>query len=354
MSVVKGLSAISLSLSYKKIPDNAMSDEDTDFINDDAYFCDISDLEAISGAIFILIFVFSVTGNVLILAILVLGEKLKNITSLFILNLACSDLVFTLTLPFWAYYQLHHWVFGEYACKILTAAYIVGVNSSVILLTALTVDRFVTVVLQWPNDPSRRKRFAVASCTAAWLISAAASVNDAIAVKVETQWNNLSSCEDTSQESQVNLGYYLHVSLLFFLPFTIIVFCYSLILKTVLRASKKRTYFTVVMILCIVAAFFICWGPYNILLIIKIFYKPQTCYAEETLYVAYSICRIIAYSHCCMNPLLYMIPKTSRKHIWSILCCRNSKKKERENVAGQSTTSVHNVAFTVQNSVVFL
>lgn len=333
-----------------------MSDEDTEIINDGMYLCEMSNLEAISGAIYIPIFVFSLTGNLLVVAILLFGEKLKNVTSLFILNLACSDLVFTLTLPFWAYYQLHHWVFGEYACKLLTAAYIIGVNSSIILMTAITIDRFVTVVLQWPSDPSRRRRFAVASCTAAWLISAVASVNDAVNVKVETDRSNLSSCEDPSQNSEVHLSYYLHVSLLFLLPYAIIVFCYSLILKTVLRASKKGTYWTVIMILCIVAAFFICWGPYNVLLLVNIFYKPPSCYADKALYITYSVCRIIAYSHCCMNPLLYMIPKTSRKHLCSILCCRNSKRKEREAaaIAGQSTTYMHNAAFTVQNSAVFL
>lgn len=332
-----------------------MSVEDLDFDDGALYFCDMSDFDTISGIIYISIFAFSLAGNVLVLAVLLLGEKLKNVTSVFVLNLACSDLVFTLTLPFWAYYQLHHWVFGEYACKFVTAAYIIGVYSSVILLTAITLDRFITVVLQWPNNPTRRKRFVAVSCATAWIISGVASVNDAINVKVETQWNNLSSCEDSSQDSEVNLGYYLQVSLLFFLPFAIIVFCYSGIVKTILRASNRRIHRPVAMILCIVAVFFICWGPYNIILIIKIFYNPQDCNASERLYDAYSVCRIIAYSHCCMNPLLYMIPQTFRKHIWKVLCCRNSKKKkERDAADGQSTTSLQNAAYMAQNSAVIL
>ena len=326
-----------------------------DFYDDGAsYLCEISDFGTIISSIYISIFVFSLAGNVLVLGVLLFGEKLKNVTSVFVLNLACSDLVFTLTIPFFAYYQLHHWVFGEYACKFVTAAYIVGVYSSVILLTALTVDRFVTVVLQWPNNPTRRKRFAVISCAAAWFISGAASVNDAIKVKVELQSNNLSSCEDSSQNSEVNLGYYLQVALLFFLPFAIIMFCYSVIIKTILRASNRRMYRPVIMILCIVAVFFICWGPYNIILIIKIFYKPQTCYMEESLYIAYTVCHIIAYSHCCMNPLLYMIPATFRKHLWKVLCCRNSEKMERETAVGRSNISLHNTVLMTQNSVVIL
>lgn len=348
-----------------KTPNSTMIEDDANYYPSDVYICEQFNLDSISGAIYIVIFVFSITGNALVLGILLFGEKLKTVTSLFILNLTCSDLVFTFTLPFWAYYYLHHWVFGEYACKLVTAAYIIGVYSSVILLTAITVDRFNTVVLQWPSNPVRRKKFAVASCMAAWIISTAASVNDAVNVKVDTYWN-FTSCVDASPDSEVNVGYYLHVSLLFFLPFTIIVFCYSVILKNVLRPSIRGTYWTVVMILCIVAAFFICWGPYNILLIFKMFYVPQTCDAEKTLYVIYSACRILAYSHCCMNPLIYVIPKSSRKVIWSLLRCRNSNKDAVATATataavaaataaaddGQSTTVVHNVAFTVQNSAV--
>lgn len=164
-----------------------MSDEVLDSSHDVVYHCDeMFDFETISGAFFILIFVFSITGNILLMCVLLVYVNLKNVTNLFILNLVCSDLVFTVTLPFWAVYHLHHWVFGDFACKFITALYIAGLYSSIILLTAMTVDRFITVVLHWPSNPVRRQRCAQASCAAAWVISAAASVNDALKVKVET------------------------------------------------------------------------------------------------------------------------------------------------------------------------
>lgn len=273
------------------------------------YICNETfDFETISGAFFILIFIFSVTGNVLLLCVLIIYENLKNVTNLFVLNLACSDLVFTFTLPFWAVYHLHHWVFGDFACKFMTAAYIVGLYSSVILLTAMTVDRFVTVVLHnWPNKPVRRQRCAMAACAAAWTISIAASVSDAIQMKVEIQWNDLYSCEGPSDGPNVYLGYYLQVSLLFFLPFAIIVFCYCAILKTVLQASNRKRHRTVVVVLCIVTAFFLCWGPYNILLLIQSLHEPEGCDEQKHWDIACSICHILAFSHCCMNPLLYML-----------------------------------------------
>ncbi|XP_034744733.1 chemokine XC receptor 1-like [Etheostoma cragini] len=308
----------------------------------------------ITGAFFILIFIFSVMGNCSLLYVLVVCENLKNITNVFVLNMACSDLIFTVTLPFWAVYHLHHWIFGDFACKCLTLLYFVGFYSSIILLTALTVDRFIIVVLyNWPIKPVKRQRCAMVACAAAWAISIAASVSDAYKVQVKSHLH-FSTCEESSDISDVKLGYYLQVSLLFFLPFAIIVFCYSAILKTVLQATNRKRHMTLVVVLRIVAAFFICWGPYNILLFIWSLYEPESPDEEERFTIAYEICRILAYCHCCMNPLLYMLSQKLRRHLLNLLCCRKALRKNRERETGQNTSVFQNVALTAQNSAVML
>ncbi|KAK2822581.1 hypothetical protein Q5P01_022646 [Channa striata] len=315
------------------------------------YLCDATFNYSISSAFFILIFIFSVTGNSLILFILVIYENLKNVTNFFILNLACSDLIFALTLPFWAVYYLHHWVFGDFTCKFLTAAHFVGLYSSVILLTAMTVDRFTTVVLHnWPNNRVRRQRCAKGACAAAWLISIAASLSNAIDVTVKTYSDNITSCEATSDGPHVKLGYYLQVSLLFFLPLAIIVFCYSAIVKTVLQSSNRKWHRTVFVVLCIVAVFFICWGPYNMMIFIYSWYVPEHCDAITSEEIAFRIFQILAYSHCCMNPLLYLLSQKLRKHLLELLHGKNiwRNNKEKGNVSG----SFQNVTFVAQNSAV--
>ncbi|XP_073347768.1 chemokine XC receptor 1-like [Pagrus major] len=332
-----------------------MGDGGVDYDNEVVYYCEEIDFDTVSGAIFILIFIFSVIGNIILACVLFIYEKMKNVTNLFILNLACSDLVFTFTLPFWAVYYLHHWVFGDFVCKFVTAANFLGLYSSIILLTAMTVDRFITVVLHnWPGSQLKRQRCAIAGCAAAWVISIGASVSDAVKVQVETYWDNRSYCEATSDSSDVNLGYYLQVSLLFFLPFAIIVFCYSAILKTVLQASNRKRYRPVVVMFCIIAAFFICWGPYNILIFIQAFYEPRGCNAKERIYIAHSIFRILAFSHCCMNPLLYMLSQKLRRHLLQLLRCQKAQRKSTDKGAGQNTSVIQNAAFIAQNSAVIL
>ncbi|KAF3698815.1 Chemokine XC receptor 1 G-protein coupled receptor 5 Lymphotactin receptor XC chemokine receptor 1 [Channa argus] len=317
------------------------------------YLCDRTfDFYTISSVFFILIFIFSVTGNCLILCVLVIYENLKNVTNIFILNVACSDLIFALTLPFWAVYYLHHWVFGDFTCKFMTAAHFIGLYSSVILLTAMTVDRFTTVVLQnWPNNRLKRQRCAKGACAAAWIISIAASLSNAISVKVETFQDNFTTCEASSEGSVVKLGNFLQVSLLFFLPLAIIVFCYSAIVKTVLQSSNRKWHRTLVVVFCIVAAFFICWGPYNMMILFSSF-EPDECKAAERWEIAFRICELLAFSHCCLNPLLYLLSQKLRKHLAQFLHGKNMWRNIREK--GNANGSFQNVTFIAQNSVVIL
>lgn len=321
------------------------------------YFCDeIFDFSTIAGASFILVFVFSVAGNSLLLCVLAAFESLKNVTNLFVLNLAFSDLIFTLTLPFWATDYLHHWIFGDFWCKFMIAAYFVGLYSSIIILTAMTVDRFIMVVLHnWPNNCVKRQRCALAACAAAWVISIGASLSDAVNVEAKTYWDNITTCESLSTVTDADVGHYLQVSLLFLLPLLIIVFCYSAILKKVLQSTNRKRNRTVVVVLCIVAAFFICWGPYNVLLFLKPLYKPVACDAKERLSIAYGICQILAFSHCCMNPLLYMLSQKLRKHLLHLLSCEKERTRNNQPTTnGQSTCVLQNTTMVVQNSAVIL
>lgn len=317
------------------------------------YFCDEDsfDFAAFNGAVFIVVFILSFTGNIFIACALLLHKTRNAVTNLFVLNVVFSDLVFTLTLPFWSVFFLHHWVFGEMMCKLVTVFYITGQYSSVLLLTAMTVDRFQTIVLQWPKNRDRRMRYAYASCVAAWLIGIGASIGDAINAKV-TSYGDDWLCEDSSESGTITLGYYLQASLLFFLPLAIIVFCYVAILKTVLHASNRKQQRTVVMVLCIVVAFFICWAPYSVFLLVIPSVDADGCSSQQRVQVAEFICRLLAFCHCCVNPVLYMSSQKLRKPVLDILSSKNvCVNKRGEGVAPNMSVVPHAYYTTVQTTV---
>lgn len=134
------------------------------------------------------------------------------------------------------------------------------------------------------------------------------------------------------------LGYHLQVFLLFVLPLIIIILCYSAILRTVLVTATRRRHRTVLVVFCIVVAFFVCWAPYNLFMFVSSVYTPVDCGVKERLHVVYVVCHIVAYAHCFLNPALYMLSHSFRRHLWSLLCCLMGE--ERGGQAGGGERSV--------------
>ncbi|XP_062409510.1 C-C chemokine receptor type 5 [Sardina pilchardus] len=275
--------------------------------------------EKITAVCLLTVFVLSVVGNSLLVSALVCLEDLRRVSNLYFLCLASFDLLFTLTLPFWAVYLLHHWVFGDIACKLLIGAYFVGQYGSLVLLTAMALDRFCTVVLKgrYTARPGRRLRCARLVCVATWGVSVAMSLREAL-VSVHSSSNGTHSCEDgQSGGLDDNVWSYMQIVFLFLLPLVIIVFCYSCIFRTVLSVPNMRDrYGSVVLLFSIVTAFFICWGPYNLVL-----YLLTVLDQSESIMLAYGICRVLAYSHCCINPLLYMLRPRYRNLLCRLVHC---------------------------------
>ncbi|XP_051557706.1 chemokine XC receptor 1-like isoform X1 [Myxocyprinus asiaticus] len=280
--------------------------------------CETDDYKEITAVCYATIFCLSILGNGLLLCALTCYEDLKRATNLFMFCLSLFDLLFTLTLPFWCVELLNHWVFGDIACKVMTGSYFVGIYGSLILLTAMTLDRFIVVVVRsdWLTR-GRRLICSRAACAGAWIISLLACLRDSMASKAENEHIDTYTCKSTPTDDD-NVGYYTQFILLFLVPFVVIVFCYTKILLTLMSMSTRQKYRTVILVLCIVIAFFVCWGPYHIVIVLLSIYDPCEHYQ---LHGAFVFCRILAFSHCCMNPAMYFLRGKFRRLVSSLLFC---------------------------------
>lgn len=284
--------------------------------------CQLEKYDQITGVCFIVISCFSFLGNILLLYSLARFEDLKRVTMLFLLCLAVFDLLFTLTLPFWAVENLKEWIFGSTACKILTGAYFVGIYGSLILLTAMTVDCFFFIVVRskWLTR-RRRLNCARTAFASSWIISIAACLKDALASEVKYV-NSVRSCDSMPSSQDDQAGYYAQFVMLFAVPLVIIILCYGKILHTLMSSLGRRKYKTLLVVLLIILAFVACWGPYHVAVILMSYLADQGCEEKIRLNQAFISCRVLAYSHCCINPLLFLIRGRSRKILSSLLFCR--------------------------------
>ncbi|KAL6483563.1 hypothetical protein MHYP_G00084350 [Metynnis hypsauchen] len=95
---------------------------------------------------FTIVVLLSLIGNVLVLVMFRLFENLKSLTNIFILNLALSDLIFTLGLPFWACSYIWSWTFGDFMCKSVNFISSTGFHSSIVFLMLMSIECYVAVV----------------------------------------------------------------------------------------------------------------------------------------------------------------------------------------------------------------
>lgn len=103
-----------------------------------------------------------------------------------------------------------------------------------------------------------------------------------------------------------------------FVPFLIMCFCYSQILWRPMstQTSKKLA---IRLVLVVLAVFLCCWVPYNLACFFKALELLDVytgCENSKVLTLALQITEAVAYSHSCLNPVLYMfVGKKFRRHL---------------------------------------
>uniref|UniRef100_A0A8C1BKU6 G-protein coupled receptors family 1 profile domain-containing protein n=1 Tax=Cyprinus carpio carpio TaxID=630221 RepID=A0A8C1BKU6_CYPCA len=100
----------------------------------------------LKAAIFYMVFALGLIGNITVLWVLLKIMHVKNMTNLCLLNLALSDLLMVLSLPFWALYAQGHYLKTNEMCKAMAGTYQVGFYSGILFVTLMSVDRYLVIV----------------------------------------------------------------------------------------------------------------------------------------------------------------------------------------------------------------
>ncbi|XP_043924919.1 proteinase-activated receptor 4-like [Protopterus annectens] len=252
-----------------------------------------------------LIFIIGIPANGL--AIWVLITKIKKLPgTIFLINLAFSDLLLILVLPFkiMYYFQGNDWRLSESMCSIVTAFFYGNMYSSILFLMIISMDRYFALVHPFQAKGFRRKRFAVAICMGAWLVIALAMIplitfKQAYSCKSKVR----TICHDILPENTVSFlrNYFIClVSLGFILPSIVIAVCYSLVLYS-LRQSRSPCHRAVKVIVILLLLFLFCFLPSNVALLVH--YSQSI--NKDIAYYWYIICLALSTCNSCLDPFIY-------------------------------------------------
>lgn len=315
-----------LSLARKFIMAEAFPEVTTEYAYDEyAFTCDKTDIQEF-GKIFlpifyIVVFALGLMGNLMVVfAILKAGSK-KSITDIYLLNLAVSDLLFVVSLPFWASNTVRGWTLGTIPCTVVSSLYYIGFFGGMFFITVISIDRYLAIVRATYSLKSRTMKQGFLITCGVWAMAVLVSVphfvfsqlleNDCIPVfpqELENIWPIFCNVELNT------IG--------FLIPVCIICYCYCGIIKTLLSCKNQKKTRAIKLTLVVVVVFFLFWSPYNVLIFLETLKHYElfvNCQQIKSLDYAMHLTETIAFSHCCLNPLIYAFAgEKFRKYLYSV------------------------------------
>ncbi|XP_053141152.1 C-C chemokine receptor type 6 [Hemicordylus capensis] len=303
-----------------------------------------------------LICVFGLVGNMFVVITFALYRKSESMTDICLCNMAIVDILFVLTLPFSAVnYALDAWIFGSYICKFVRGIYTINVNCSMLLLTCISIDRYIAIVQATKSFKLRARTLANSRmiCFVVWILSILISSPAFIFSESYIHSINVTKhiCDHKSwSDSNTFKLLILTLQLLFgfFTPLLFMIFCYTSIVKTLVHAQNSKRNKAIRVIVLIVIVFLICHIPYNVVCLRKVMSMgkmDKSCDREKEMSYARYITESLAFLHCCMNPVLYaFIGVKFRNYFLKImkgLCCARYKKEGTTHGSRASSDTGH-------------
>nr|XP_060618622.1 lysophosphatidic acid receptor 5 [Anolis sagrei ordinatus]XP_060618623.1 lysophosphatidic acid receptor 5 [Anolis sagrei ordinatus]XP_060618624.1 lysophosphatidic acid receptor 5 [Anolis sagrei ordinatus] len=298
-----------------------------------------------------LIFIGGLVLNVAAIWIFLCYLKLKSVVSFYMLNLAVSDLLFTISLPFRIYYYYKgEWPFGTVLCQISGSVFQINMYGSCLFLMCINLDRFVAIVypLRWRH--LRRPRVARLLCLVVWVLILMGSVPVAgvhKTTKCARQNQSIILCFESFSDGRWQKGLFPLIILAeilgFLLPLTAVIYCSTRIFQKLCQADSihsVRQQKTIRMLVVNLIIFIICFVPYNVILAAYGLMKAHVIQVEpamrDSVRQALVVTVVLASMNCTLDPLIYYFNTEG---------FRNTLKKLRRGQAWDSEIG------TVQNRV---
>ncbi|KFV96467.1 Proteinase-activated receptor 2, partial [Fulmarus glacialis] len=200
----------------------------------------------------------------------------------------------------------NHWLFGDYLCRIMVAFFYGNMYSSILFLTCIGLERYISVVHPFLWKGSNWMWGKASICVGIWLV-VGLGMSPLLLYPQTSDISslNITTCHDVlGKDKHMSLVYYFLslVGLGFGLPFVLMTISYSCILARLL--ARGRRYGQVVRVLALVLLVFIlCFTPSNVLLFIHYMLNATGCH--NVTYLWYTLALVLSAFNNCFDPFVY-------------------------------------------------
>ncbi|KAG5672792.1 hypothetical protein PVAND_002886 [Polypedilum vanderplanki] len=290
---------------------------------------------------FAMLFV-AISGNVIVLWIVIAHRRMRTVTNYFLVNLSLSDLLMaTMNCVFNFIFMIDSdWPFGYIYCIINNFIANLSVAASVFTLVAISFDRYIAIVkpLHHRSSRIRAKIFLSLIWSTSCVLAAPCLFYSKISTKSYSKGKTRTVCylEWPDGQFPVSRADYIYnivfLILTYAIPIAIMIFCYSLMGRELwgsrsigehterqlesMRSKRK----VVRMFVVIVTIFAVCWLPYHLFFIYSYYNTSMvsTSYAQH-LYLGFYF---LAMANASVNPLIYYyMNERFRIYFQQAICC---------------------------------
>ncbi|XP_070620058.1 free fatty acid receptor 3-like [Erythrolamprus reginae] len=273
-------------------------------------------------AVYALTVLIGLPTNLLALSAFIQKMRVKATSNcIFLLNLTISDLGFLVFLLFKMAEQIAgRWAFPPFLCPLSGFAYFSTIYTSMLFLTAVSVDRYLGVAYPIQYKLRCQAVYAQIASLVIWIWSFG---HCSIVYITEFNRDNYSLpsgpsrnvCYDlfTEKQLQILLPVRLEVSIVLFLvPFLITCFCYFGFVRIVIsspRIHRSKKHRAVGLVAATLAVFIICFAPYNISHVVSYVQWENPEWRMKVL--------LLSTFNACLDPIIFYFSSSAVKHS----CC---------------------------------
>ncbi|NXT58453.1 PAR2 protein, partial [Pluvianellus socialis] len=199
----------------------------------------------------------------------------------------------------------NNWLFGDYLCRTMVAAFYGNMYCSILFLTCIGLERYISVVhpFRWKGSSWMWGKAGV--CVGIWLVVGLGM--SPLLLHPQTRHIsslNITTCHDFSEKDNPFNYYFLSlVAVGFGLPFVLMTISYSCILVRLLAKGSHHRQLVCVLAL-VLLVFILCFTPSNVLLFIH--YMPEATGCEKnSTYRQYAMALVLSAFNNCFDPFVY-------------------------------------------------
>uniref|UniRef100_K7F3F2 C-C motif chemokine receptor 7 n=1 Tax=Pelodiscus sinensis TaxID=13735 RepID=K7F3F2_PELSI len=242
-----------------------------------------------------------------------------------------------------------YWLFGEFACKAVYCICKMSFFSGMLLLLAISIDRYFSIVQAASAHRLRARMIFISkvTCFSIWMLAFILSIPELVhsgLIQSETPRCSIITTTDLHKfdtgikVSQMVFG--------FLVPLLVMSFCYFVIVKTLLQARNFEKNKAIKVIIAVVIVFIAFQLPYNGVMLAKTISAfnntDSLCEKSKQLDVADDVTYTLACFRCCLNPFLYAfigvkfrndlfkllkeLGCLSQERLWQLSTCRENRR----------------------------